>query len=150
MYKLGANYAPTLVAQEQGNRQGFIQILWLFGPNKNVTEAGACNFFAIIRNANTGQLELITPPLGDIILDGVTRRSVLDLARERLSPAAPHLAQSEMEALHVRECDLPMEDLVAASTEGRLLEAFVTGTAVRSNSSVKLGAYTARLTSQYV
>ncbi|KAF7560132.1 hypothetical protein G7046_g4022 [Stylonectria norvegica] len=116
--KLGANYAPTLVSQEAANKMGFIQTLWLFGPNDTVTEAGASNFFVILQNAATGRPELITPPLGDIILDGVTRKSVLGLAKERLD-----------QDVDVSERELTMKELVQASEENRLLEAFVTGTA---------------------
>ncbi|EON96065.1 putative branched-chain amino acid cytosolic protein [Phaeoacremonium minimum UCRPA7] len=121
---LGANYAPTLVAQEEANKQGFIQVLWLFGPEDNVTEAGASNFFVIIRNKESGRPELLTPPLGDIILDGVTRKSVLELAKERLTDGT-----NGLEGLDVAERQITMGELVEASKEGRLLEACVTGTA---------------------
>lgn len=125
LFQLGANYAPSLVAQEEANAQGFIQVLWLFGPDDNVTEAGASNFFVIIRNKETGLPELITAPLGDIILDGVTRRSVLELTRERLEKPS-----KEIQPLVAVERPLTMTEMVQASNEGRLLEAFVTGTAV--------------------
>lgn len=125
LFQLGANYAPSLVAQEEANAQGFIQVLWLFGPDDNVTEAGASNFFVIIRNKETGLPELITAPLGDIILDGVTRRSVLELTRERLEKPS-----KDIQPLVAVERPLTMAEMVQASNEGRLLEAFVTGTAV--------------------
>lgn len=108
-----------MAAQEDANKKGFIQTLWLFGPNDEVTEAGASNFFVVIRNKHTNKPELVTPPLGDMILDGVTRKSVLELAKERL--------HQEMD---VSERALEMKELVEACEEGRLLEAFVTGTAV--------------------
>ena len=73
----------------------------------------------MIENKENGRPELITPPLGDIILDGVTRRSVLELAVARLG-----------DKLDVSERELKMEELVGANKEGRLVEAFVTGTAV--------------------
>ncbi|KAI8716304.1 Branched-chain-amino-acid aminotransferase [Fusarium sp. LHS14.1] len=122
--KLGANYAPSLVAQEEANAQGFIQVLWLFGPEDNVTEAGASNFFVIIRNKETGLPELITALLGDIILDGVTRRSVLELTRERLEKPSEGI-----QPLVAVERSFTMAEMVEASNAGRLLEAFVTGTA---------------------
>ncbi|KAI1255117.1 hypothetical protein MGN70_003180 [Eutypa lata] len=125
--KLGANYAPTLEAQEQANKQGFIQILWLFGPEEYVTEAGASNFFVVVRNKETGKPELVTPPLGDIILDGVTRRSVLELARERMQGDS-HL-DGGPEPVDVAERQLTIVELTEASKDGRLMEAFVTGTA---------------------
>lgn len=125
LIQLGANYAPSLVAQEEANAQGFIQVLWLFGPEDNVTEAGASNFFVIIRNKETGLPELITAPLGDIILDGVTRRSVLELTRERLQKPS-----EEIQPVVAVERPFTMAEMVEASNEGRLLETFVTGTAV--------------------
>ncbi|KAJ4305972.1 hypothetical protein N0V88_000762 [Collariella sp. IMI 366227] len=124
--KLGANYAPSLVAQEQANKLGFIQVLWLFGPDDAVTEAGASNFFVVIRDKKTGFPELITAALGDIILDGVTRRSVLELARGRLQSES---TDSGLEKIDVSERQLTMAELISASEDNRLLEAFVSGTA---------------------
>lgn len=77
---------------------------------------------------------MITPPLGQtqkdqIILDGVTRRSVLDLAKERLSVNWSDGNQS-IEGLEVVEKPFRLRDVELAATEGRLVEAFVTGTAV--------------------
>lgn len=105
-------------------------MLWLFGPEDNVTEAGASNFFVIMRNKETKRVELLTPPLGDIILDGVTRRSVLELASERLAKGGSFPGTEE--GLDVVERQITMGELVEASKEGRLLEACVTGTAVSS------------------
>ncbi|KAA8900651.1 aminotransferase [Sphaerosporella brunnea] len=117
--KVGANYGPSLMAQKEAQIRGYDQILWLFGPDASVTEAGASNFFCIIRSKVTGKLELITAPLDDkIILDGVTRRSVLELARERLA-----------DELEVVERKYTMADLASAHDEGRLVEAFAAGTA---------------------
>jgi branched-chain amino acid aminotransferase len=117
--KVGANYGPSLMAQKEAQTLGYDQILWLFGPDASVTEAGASNFFCVIRSKVTGKLELITAPLDDkIILDGVTRRSVLELARERLA--------GEVEVV---ERKYTMADLASAHDEGRLVEAFAAGTA---------------------
>ena len=85
-----------------------------------VTEAGSSNFFVLIKNATTGRAELVTPPLDDkVILEGITRQSVLDLARSRLS-----------DQLDVLETNIAMYELKEAWKEGRILEAFVSGTAV--------------------
>lgn len=114
--KLGANYGPTLLAQGEARRRGFGQVLWLLGDK--VTEAGASNFFIVLRS-KTGQDQLVTAPLGDnIILDGVTRRSVLDLARERLH-----------DQLEVQEREFKIGEVVQAAAEGRIVEAFSAGTA---------------------
>ena len=79
--KVGANYGPSLNAQGEAKARGFDQVLWLLGNDCDVTEARASNFFIIWRTGD-GNLQLVTAPLDDkIILDGVTRRSVLQLAR---------------------------------------------------------------------
>lgn len=125
--KLGANYGPSLIAQAEAKQRGFNQILWLFGPQCDVTEAGASNFFVVLRTRN-GQLQLVTAPLEDmIILDGVTRRSVLDLVTERLSGTL-----EDLERLSVVERNYSMGEIEEAFEEGRLVEAFAAGTAVCS------------------
>ncbi|KAJ2981096.1 hypothetical protein NUW58_g6774 [Xylaria curta] len=117
--KVGANYGTTFKAHGVAHSKGFDQILWLFGPDCQVTEAGASNFFAVVRDATTSKIELLTAPLTEnLILDGVTRRSVLELVRSRLS-----------EQLSIAERNFTMQELVQAWNEGRVLEAFVSGTA---------------------
>ncbi|KAK7419429.1 hypothetical protein QQX98_003381 [Neonectria punicea] len=84
--KVGANYGPSFVALGDCRQRGYDQVLWVLGADCQVTEAGGSNFFAIVKNADTGKTELLTAPLTDkIILEGVTRQSVLDLARSRLT-----------------------------------------------------------------
>lgn len=61
--------------------RGFEQVLWLYGEDDLITEAGTMNIIIVIKNEN-GDKELITPPLNGLILPGVTRRSILDLAQE--------------------------------------------------------------------
>ena len=117
--KLGANYAPCIIPQLQAAKRGFHQNLWLFGEEEYVTEVGTMNFFAAIRDKTTGKSTLMTAPLDGTILEGVIRDSVLDLARERLVP----------EGWDVKEQKFTMQDLASAADEGRLIEAFGTGTA---------------------
>lgn len=122
--KVGANYGPSLLAQGEARARGYDQILWLLGKDCEVTEAGASNFFIVWRNAH-GQVELVTAPLDDkVILDGVTRRSVLGLAKQRLTASGSHL-----EPVAVVERNYTMADLLDAITECRLIEAFAAGTA---------------------
>lgn len=128
--KVGANYGPSLVAQGEARARGFDQILWLLGQNCEVTEAGASNFF-VVWKTREGKSQLVTAPLGDkVILDGVTRRSVLDLAAERLT-----IGWEELEPLEIEERKFTMRELEEAIEEGRLIEAFAAGTAVSLNSS---------------
>ena len=123
--KVGANYGPSLVAQGEARARGFDQVLWLFGSECHVTEAGASNFFVVWRNKETGRLELVTAPLEErIILEGVTRASVLQLAKERLEKSL-----EGVEAVDVVERRFVMDDILAAYKENRLVEAFAAGTA---------------------
>lgn len=124
--KLGANYGPSLAAHGRALASGFNQVLWLFGPDRQVTEAGASNFFIVWQNKETGRRELVTAPLeSHLILPGVTRRSVLELARTRLSQSVGGL-----EPLEVVERSFTMGEVQEAWKEGRILESFVSGTAV--------------------
>ncbi|RDW63997.1 branched-chain-amino-acid aminotransferase-2 [Coleophoma crateriformis] len=126
--KVSANYGPAFLSHMEGRKRGYDQILWLFGKDFQVTEAGASNFFVIWKNKE-GKTELITAPLTDkIILDGVTRRSVLELAKERLSAGSKDL-QAGIEPLDVVERTFSMLEVEEAWKEGRLVEAFVAGTA---------------------
>lgn len=75
-------------------------------------------------------MQLITAPLDDkIILDGVTRRSVLELARERFVTGSKYL-DDNLKAVEVVERTFTMAEVLEAEKEGRLVEAFVSGTAV--------------------
>lgn len=77
--KLGANYASSPKFTEAAEKLGFDQIIWMNG--KNLAEVGAANFFIFLVNKK-GERELTTPKLDGTILPGVTRDSVLELARE--------------------------------------------------------------------
>lgn len=124
--KVGANYGPCFAPQAEAIERGYDQILWLLGPRNEVTEAGASNFF-VVWVARDGKLQLVTAPLEDrIILDGITRKSVLDLARTRLQSST-----GSLKSLEVVERKFSMDDVEEALSEGRLVEAFVCGTAVR-------------------
>ncbi|KAF2759697.1 branched-chain amino acid aminotransferase [Pseudovirgaria hyperparasitica] len=130
--KVGANYGPSLVAQGEARRMGYDQILWLFGDECNVTEAGASNFF-VVWKTKEGVTQLVTAPLGEkIILDGITRRSTLELARTRLvngwTPTDGSLP-GKLDAIEVVERKFTMKDIEEAYDEGRFIEAFVAGTA---------------------
>ncbi|CAH0393193.1 unnamed protein product [Bemisia tabaci] len=117
--KVGANYGPTIYVQSVAKEVGAHQILWLFGENHAVTEAGAMNVFCVFIN-DKGRIELSTPPLNGLILPGVTRASILDLARE-------------WNEFDVSERFLTMSDIVKLRSENRLLEFFGSGTAVLVN-----------------
>ncbi|CAM9423297.1 unnamed protein product, partial [Hapterophycus canaliculatus] len=124
--KAGGNYAPTIKPQIKAKKEhGCAQTLWLFGDEDYVQEVSAMNVFFLLakEEGSGGGVELITPPLdaGDI-LEGITRRSVLELARDWgvMENGVP---------LEVNERSLSMREVAKASTDGRLLEVFGTGTA---------------------
>lgn len=117
--KLGANYATGIVPQLKAATRGCQQNLWLFGEEEYITEVGTMNLFAAIKDKKTGQKELVTAPLDGTILPGVTRKSVLELAREKLEP----------EGWKISERKFTMPEVAEAAEEGRLLEIFGSGTA---------------------
>lgn len=117
--KLGANYAPCIVPQIEAAKRGFHQNLWLFGEEEYITEVGTMNLFVILQDKETGQKELCTAPLDGTILEGITRDSILSLARERLAP----------NGWKISERKVTMRELYDASKEGRLIEVFGAGTA---------------------
>ncbi|CCI10857.1 unnamed protein product [Albugo candida] len=115
-YKVGGNYASGILPQAEAAEKGYAQNLWIFGEDDYVTEVGTMNFFMHWINED-GLEELVTPPLtrGDI-LPGITRDSIISLVRES-------------EKFPVREGNIKMQDLSSAVKEGRLFEAFGSGTA---------------------
>lgn len=117
--KLGANYAPCILPQLQAAERGYQQNLWLFGPEKYITEVGTMNVFFAFQNKETGKKELVTAPLDGTILEGVTRDSVLALAREKLDP-------NEWE---INERYFSVNEVAERAAKGELLEAFGSGTA---------------------
>ncbi|MBU0986659.1 MAG: branched-chain amino acid aminotransferase, partial [Proteobacteria bacterium] len=74
--KTSGNYGPTLIASKQAAEKGYTQVLWIDAKErKYVEEVGTSNIFFMINN------ELVTPPLKGTILPGVTRDSVIQIAR---------------------------------------------------------------------
>ena len=109
-YKTGGNYAASLIAQEEAERQGYAQVLWLDGvERKYVEEVGSMNVFFKIDG------RIVTPALDGSILPGITRKSVIQLL--------------EGWGMPVEERKLSIEELQKAAREGRLDEAWGTGTA---------------------
>eukprot|EP01132_Coremiostelium_polycephalum_P000412 gene412-522_t len=112
-YKLGSNYAPTIYPQLEAAKKGYSQVLWLL--NDYVTEVGTMNMFVYWKN-NQGEMELITPPLDGTILPGITRDSIIKLAES-------------WKEFKVSERTFTMSELAKAIKEGRVKEAFGSGTA---------------------
>lgn len=77
--------------------------------------------------------ELVTPPLDGMILPGVTRDSVLALAREHASGESPIDGMPDGK-LVVNERPVTMKEVTDAAREGRLVEFFGTGAVLRPHS----------------
>ncbi|EIW64857.1 branched-chain amino acid aminotransferase II [Trametes versicolor FP-101664 SS1] len=125
-YKLGANYAAGVAAQKAAAEKGYVQNLWLHGPEHYITEVGTMNAFVVFKKAD-GSYELVTPPLDGLILPGVTRDSVLGLARDHQTGKinVPELSDK----LVVSERSVTMGEVKEASENGTLAEVFGAGTA---------------------
>ncbi|XP_054158756.1 branched-chain-amino-acid aminotransferase-like [Oppia nitens] len=114
--KLGVNYGPQLVVQKFAESMGHQQVLWLFGDDHQLTEIGAMNVFVYLVN-DRGERELVTPPLqSGLILPGVTRLSLIQLAQQ----------WSEFK---ITERSINMHEICQLVKEKRLLEMFGSGTA---------------------
>jgi len=108
--KAAGNYAASLYASRIATNMGYTQVLWLDSVEKKyVEEVGTSNIFFVIGD------ELITPPLGGSILPGVTRNSVITLARYL--------------GTNVVERPISIEEVIKTSENGSLKEAFASGTA---------------------
>ncbi|UZJ52105.1 hypothetical protein CBS101457_001425 [Exobasidium rhododendri] len=125
-FKLGGNYAPGIRPQMEAATRGYQQNLWLFGEEHWLTEVGTMNLFVALQK-DDGTTELVTPPLNGMILPGVTRDSILGLARDHAS--GKWTIEGLPSKLTVSEREINMAEIERASKEGRLLEIFGAGTA---------------------
>ncbi|KAJ7155322.1 aminotransferase [Mycena filopes] len=133
-FKLGLNYSPGFVPQQAAATLGYDQVLWLMGGSgKEITEAGAMNFFAVAEREDGG-LTVVTPPLDGTILPGITRASALTLLRAHAASPSSNILALPLPAnappLYVEERVLTVPELAAWAAAGRLVECFGTGTAV--------------------
>ncbi|WP_174733524.1 branched-chain amino acid aminotransferase [Mesobacillus harenae] len=108
--KTGGNYAGSLKAQEVAGAAGYSQVLWLDGKeNRYIEEVGSMNVFFKING------EVVTPELNGSILEGITRKSIIELLNHWNIP--------------VVERQISMDEIYQAHKDGLLEEAFGTGTA---------------------
>ncbi len=108
--KTPGNYAASLYAGEQAHQQGYTQVLWLDGIEQEyIEEVGAMNIFFVING------ELITPMLSGSILPGITRDSVINLAK--------------IWDIKVVERQISITEVMEANESGSLEEIFGSGTA---------------------
>ena len=109
--KCGGNYAASLVAQAEATAHGCDQVVFLdAAEHRWIEELGGMNLFFLLDDGT-----LITPPAGGTILEGITRESIIVLAREQ--------------GLTVREERYAIDQWREDATSGKLVEAFACGTA---------------------
>ncbi len=109
--KCGGNYAASLVAQAEASEHGCDQVVFLDAVNRrDVDEMGGMNVFFVYADGS-----LVTPPLTGSILPGITRDSVITLARAG--------------GRAVREEPISIDRWRDDARAGRLTEAFACGTA---------------------
>ena len=122
-YKTGANYVMSMLATTYAKENNCQEAIWLDGNRHEfIEELSACNFMA--RFGNT----LVTPALSDTILPGITRKSILKIAGEKLG-------------LEVQQRQLPLEEVLESADE-----TFGCGTAAVITPIGKISAYFGRFT----
>jgi len=108
--KTGGNYAASLKGSMVAEERGFDQVLWLDAvERKYVEEVGSMNICFVYDG------KVVTSPLKGTILDGITRRSILTLVKEM--------------GYTIEERALSVDEIMDGAQNGRLTEAFGTGTA---------------------
>jgi branched-chain amino acid aminotransferase len=109
--KAAGNYAAQFYPTSQALKNGYQQIIWTDADtHEYLEEAGTMNIFFKIDNT------LVTAPTNDRILDGITRKSIIDLAKYK--------------GIKVEERPIKVSEIKAAHENGSLQEVFGTGTAV--------------------
>jgi branched-chain amino acid aminotransferase len=104
--KAASNYVISTLAKHEANQAGFMECVFLDAREQKYLEEGSsCNIFVRLTSG-----ELVTPELGDTILPGITRASIIELARDR--------------GVQVSERKISVEEVFDAGEE-----CFVTGTA---------------------
>jgi len=104
--KAASNYVISAMAKHEAAQAGFMECIFLDAVSRKYIEEGSsCNIFFYLKSG-----ELVTPELGDTVLPGITRASIIELARDR--------------KVKVSERKISIEE---AMTE--TLECFVSGTA---------------------
>ena len=110
MAKTGGNYAASLRAGNRAEKKGYTQVLWLDGVHrKYIEEVGAMNVMFKVNG------KILTPDLNGSVLDGITRRSCIQLLKDW--------------GYEVEERRISAEELFEAAKNGTLEEAWGTGTA---------------------
>jgi len=108
--KAGGNYAGQFYPTQLAVAKGYNQVIWTDDhAHEYIEEAGAMNIFVRINDT------LFTAPTNDRILDGITRKSIIEIA--------------EQEGITVEVRPITVTEVVAAAKNGSLKEMFGAGTA---------------------
>ena len=108
--KCGGNYAASMRAGQRAAEKGFSQVLWLDGvERKYIEEVGAMNVMFKISG------EIVTPKLTGSVLPGITRKSCIEILKDW--------------GYTVNERLLSVDELISSTENGKLEEAWGTGTA---------------------
>ena len=108
--KTPGNYAASLISQANAYASGYVQVLWLDGVHRRyIEEVGSMNVFFVIDG------KVVTPALNGSILPGITRRTVLELAR-----ALGYVTE---------ERQIAIDELFELAKTGHVSEVFGSGTA---------------------
>ena len=98
--KAAANYTVAAIAKHEALEAGFIECVFLDAVNhKYIEEGSSCNIFFYLKSG-----ELVTPELGDTILPGITRASIIELARDLKVKVAERKISIEEVMDETREC----------------------------------------------
>ena len=109
--KCGGNYAASLLPQQEAYENGCPQVLFLDSQEgKYIEELGGMNVFLVLKDGT-----LVTPELTGSILEGVTRKSIIQLARDR--------------GHQVQERKITIDEWRDGIASGEVVEAFACGTA---------------------
>ncbi len=118
--KAAANYAASLYPAQLGKKSGYDQLIWTDAKeHKYIEESGTMNLM-LVKNG-----KLITPSLGGTILPGITRASILELARSW--------------GMVVEERRIEVSELIDGIKSGEIEEAFGVGTAATIAPIKKIG-----------
>ncbi len=112
--KCAGNYAASLVAQTEAKAEGCDQVVWLDAVHRRyIEEMGGMNIFFVYKEG--GETVVVTPVLTGTLLPGITRLSLLEMARKL--------------GFRSEERRISVDDWRDALLEGRMTEAFACGTA---------------------
>lgn len=117
--KTGGNYAMAMLPTAKAQAEGFDQLIWTDAKeHKYVEESGAANLMFVVNG------KILTPEVRETILDGVTRDTIIQLAKSM--------------GYEVEERRVQIPEVLAGIADGTLTEAFAVGTAATVTQIVEM------------